>query len=123
MEQCYEVGSWLQFSKHIDVNGTEIGQDAYGVKIHCMRLKAETQIFQLTPARRKEISSRYRKEEQFVVRTMSGKLGYLSVCALPVSAFASSFIQQLLLEMNESGVKLANGIERDALIRTKRLIM
>ena len=50
------------------------------------------------------------------------KLGYLGVRALPVSAFVSSFIQQLLLEMHVSGVKLANSIERDVLRRSNEIV-
>ena len=87
-----------------------------------MRLKAEIQLVQITPARQKEKNVTFRKQKQRAMRTMCGKLGYLGFYALPVSAFASRFIQKLLPEMNVSGVKLANVIARHVLRRSNEIV-
>lgn len=103
------------------VNATLVSQDESGVKMDSMRTSKAIDLVMLTPARRKDISSDVSKLEQKAVRTMAGKLGYLGVCSSPIAGFAASFIQQIVPRMTIAGVKVANGIARDALRRNNSI--
>jgi len=69
--QSFEVGSWKETPQELDVNGTEVTQDKESIIMTAKRLSKEVEVVQLTPARRKDVSSEISKTEQKMVRSMA----------------------------------------------------
>lgn len=97
----------------MDVNSTEVTQAKETVAVRAERLTKEVEPVQLTLSRRKDISAEYPAIEQRRMRTMAGQLGYIWVAACPLASFEASYIQKAIPRIKKTGIKEANGMEKD----------
>ena len=121
LSQELEIGSWKQVPEEMDVNGTNVLQTAEMITVTAENLVRSVDCVELSPGRRKDISSECTSVEVRKVRTMAGKLGYLGVSISPLASFAASFIQQIVPKITVAGVKHSNGITRDVLKRSSQI--
>ena len=89
----------------------------YSFHISAARLLADAKAIHLSPVRRKDIAAEASKDEQKLLRSAAGKMGYLGVSISPLAAFCASYIQQIIPKISIAGVKYMNGICRDVIRR------
>lgn len=120
IRQAFEWSSWYVNPTPLNINSTSVQQipDEIAVTMDAM-LRELTPVL-VSPSRRKHVHSRLTPLRIRHVRSRAGFLNYLSVAVSPFSAFAASFIQQLVPAVTVGGLKQVNRIIRDI---KKRMLM
>lgn len=123
IQKSFEVGSFSCFPQALSVNSRVVEQDHDSIEFSMLRYqKNELELFSISPPRRKQVDAILSSTEMKSVLRMAGKLNYLGTCVSPFAAFASSYIQQTLPNMRISGLKFCNGIIREVVRHSARIV-